>query len=42
MGDSFGLESVLWFANDPKDAYEEPTIKRSRSHEYVSKEVKNS
>jgi len=41
MGDSFGLESVLWFANDPKDAHEEPTIKRSRSHEYVSKEVKN-
>ncbi len=41
MGDSFGLESVLWFANDPKDAFEEPTIKRSRSHEYVSKEVKN-
>jgi len=41
MGDSFGLESVLWFANNPKDAYEEPTIKRSRSHEYVSKEVKN-
>jgi len=41
MGDSFGLESVLWFANSPKDAYEEPTIKRSRSHEYVSKEVKN-
>jgi len=41
MGDSFGLESVLWFANDPKDAYEEPTIKRSRSHDYISKEVKN-
>jgi len=41
MGDSFGLESVLWFANNPKDAYEEPTIKRSRSHEYVSREVKN-
>ena len=41
MGDSFGLESVLWFANNPKDAYEEPTIKRSRSHDYVSKEVKN-
>ena len=41
MGDSFGLESVLWFANDPKDAYEEPTIKRSRSHNYVAKEVKN-
>jgi len=41
MGDSFGLENVLWFANNPKDAYEEPTIKRSRSHDYVSKEVKN-
>ena len=41
MGDSFGLESVLWFANNPKDAYEEPTIKRSRSHDYISKEVKN-
>ena len=41
MGDIFGLESVLWFANNPKDAYEEPTIKRSRSHDYVSKEVKN-
>jgi len=41
MGDSFGLESVLWFANNPKDAYEEPTIKRSRSHDNVSKEVKN-
>jgi len=41
MGDSFGLESVLWFSNNPKDAYEEPTIKRSRSHEYVSREVKN-
>ena len=24
-----------------KDAYEEPTIKRSRSHNYVSKEVIN-
>ena len=41
MGDSFGLENVLWFANDKKDAYEEPTIKRSRSHNYVSKEVIN-
>jgi len=41
MGDGFGLESVLWFANDKKDAYEEPTIKRSRSHNYVSKEVIN-
>jgi len=41
MGDSFGLENVLWFANDEDDAYEDPTIKRSRSHEYVSKEVTN-
>ncbi len=41
MGDIFGLENVLWFANNPKDAYEDPTIKRSRSHDYVSKEVKN-
>jgi len=41
MGDNFGLENVLWFANDPKDAHEEPTIKRSRSHKYVAKEVKN-
>ena len=41
MGECFGLESVLWFANDKKDAYEEPTIKRSRSHNYVSKEVIN-
>ena len=41
MGDSFGLENVLWFANNKEDAYEDPTIKRSRSHEYVSKEVVN-
>ena len=41
MGDSFGLENVLWFANNKEDAYEEPTIKRSRSHNYVSKEVIN-
>tara|TARA_B100001029_G_scaffold117680_1_gene97547 strand:+ start:1 stop:1191 length:1191 start_codon:yes stop_codon:yes gene_type:complete len=41
MGDSFGLENVLWFANNKEDAYEEPTIKRSRSHDYVSKEVIN-
>ena len=41
MGDSFGLENVLWFADNPEDAYEDPTIKRSRSHNYVSNEVKN-
>ena len=37
--DSFGLENVLWFASSPEDAYEEPTFHRSRSHEYVAKEV---
>tara|TARA_B100000131_G_scaffold295593_1_gene312737 strand:- start:625 stop:1815 length:1191 start_codon:yes stop_codon:yes gene_type:complete len=41
MGDSFGLENVLWFAKNKEDAYEEPTIKRSRSHNYVSNEVIN-
>ena len=41
MGDNFGLENVLWFANNKADAYEEPTIKRSRSHEYIAKEVLN-
>ena len=41
MGDSFGLENVLWFANNKNDAFENPTIKRSRSHDYVSKEVIN-
>jgi dimethylglycine dehydrogenase len=40
MGDSFGLENVLWFAKNEKDAHEEPTFKRSRSHEYVAEEVK--
>ncbi|MDC0247673.1 FAD-dependent oxidoreductase [Pelagibacteraceae bacterium] len=40
MGDSFGLENALWFAKNEKDAYEEPTFKRSRSHNYVAEEVK--
>ncbi|HEY5701304.1 MAG TPA: FAD-dependent oxidoreductase [Gammaproteobacteria bacterium] len=40
MGDSFGLEHVLWFANGPDDAHEEPTFKRSRAHDYVAAEVK--
>ena len=40
MGDSFGLENVLWFAKNEKDAHENPTFKRSRSHEYVAEEVK--
>ena len=39
MGDSFGMEHVLWFANNQKDAHEEPTFKRSRAHDYITKEV---
>ena len=39
MGDGFGLEQALWFAKDKKDAFEEPTFKRSRCHDYVSSEV---
>ena len=39
-GDGFGLEHVLWFANDKEDAFEEPTFHRSRAHEYVAEEVK--
>ena len=38
--DTFGLENVLWFADYPEDAYEDPTFQRSRSHDYVAKEVK--
>jgi len=40
MGDSFGLENALWFAKNEKDAHEEPTFKRSRSHKFVAEEVK--
>ncbi len=40
MADGFGLEHVLWFANGPKDAHEEPTFKRSRAHGYVAAEVR--
>ncbi|MCZ6724470.1 MAG: FAD-dependent oxidoreductase [Gammaproteobacteria bacterium] len=39
-GDAFGLESALWFANDPEDAFEEPTFRRSRAHDYIAGEVK--
>jgi len=39
-GDAFGLENVLWFANSPEDAHEEPTFRRSRAHDYIAKEVK--
>ena len=40
MGQSFGLEHALWFADGPEDAYEDPTFERNRSHEYVAREVK--
>ena len=36
----FGLENVLWFADGPEDAHEEPTFQRSRAHDYVAREVK--
>ena len=39
MGQSFGLEHVLWFADSPEDAHEEPTFERNRSHDYVAAEV---
>jgi len=39
MGQGFGLESALWFADGPDDAHEEPTFERNRSHEYVAREV---
>ena len=39
MGQAFGLEHVLWFADSPEDAWEDPTFERNRSHDYVAKEV---
>ena len=39
-GDAFGLENVLWFADGPEDAHEEPTFRRSRAHDYIAGEVK--
>ncbi len=39
-GQSFGLENVLWFADGPDDAHEDPTFRRSRAHAYVGREVK--
>ena len=40
MDEVFGLEHVLWFADEPQDAFENPTFKRSRAHDYVAAEVK--
>ncbi|MEM7195426.1 MAG: FAD-dependent oxidoreductase [Pseudomonadota bacterium] len=39
MGQSFGLENALWFADSPDDAWEDPTFERNRSHDYVAREV---
>ena len=39
MGQAFGLEHVLWFADSPEDAWEDPTFERNRSRDYVAKEV---
>jgi len=40
MGQSFGLENALWFADSPEDAWEDPTFERNRSHDYVARECK--
>jgi dimethylglycine dehydrogenase len=39
MGQAFGLEHALWFADNPDDAWEDPTFERNRSHDYVAREV---
>ena len=40
MGQSFGLENALWFADGREDAHEVPSFERNRSHDYVAREVK--
>ncbi len=40
MGQAFGLEHALWFADSAEDAWEDPTFERNRSHNYVAREVK--
>ena len=40
MGQAFGLEYALWFADGPEDAHEDPTFERNRSHDYVAREIK--
>ena len=39
MGQAFGLEHALWFADSADDAHEDPTFERNRSHDYVAREV---
>ena len=38
MGQSFGLENALWFADGADDAWEDPTFELNRSHDYVAQE----
>ncbi|MEM8498886.1 MAG: FAD-dependent oxidoreductase [Pseudomonadota bacterium] len=40
MGVSFGLENVLWFADSPDNAHEEPSFRRSNAFAYVAEEVR--
>jgi len=40
MDQTFGLEHALWFADGPKDAHEDASFERNRSHDYVAREVK--
>lgn len=38
MGQAFGLEHALWFADGPEDAWETPMFERNRSFDYVARE----
>ena len=38
MGQAFGLEHALWFADGPDDAWETPMFERNRSFDYVARE----
>ena len=40
MGQGFGLEHALWFADGPDDSFEVPSFERNRSHDYVRHEIK--
>ena len=40
MGSGFGLENALWFADSPKNAVENPTLRRSNAFEFVAAEVR--
>ncbi len=40
MDAGFGLEHALWFADGAEDAWEEPSFRRTRAHDYVAAEVR--